>query len=400
MTKNQPMQPITEKELKDAINSINRRKSADYYNITIDHFLYSEDQIISILLLLINNIFRAGEIPDSLKIGLLSPIYKNKGSKHDATNYRGITVLPVLSKIFESIIKVRIQPNIQNMQNTSQRGFTKGASPRNAALPVEEANRTSADEKNNGYLVLLDAKAAFDKVVHSHLFRRIYQAGIQNKTWSLISNLHQETKSCIKWKSSNSEMFDVKMGVRKGGFLSADLYKLYINPLLDHLQNVSVRHRIGNIKNNNTGCADDVALISQDIYDSQIMVNMAVDFAKSEGYEFQPQKSVVIDIIEKNKKKTNTVKEIHLKMGDKPMPNVDRATHLGIIRTTSMKSNIRANVDENITKPRRSAYILFGTNFHGTNGLDPESLLHIYIKPMFYQSYYMAWNYYYRRRNH
>ena len=87
-------------------------------------------------------------------------------------------------------------------------------------------------------------------------------------------------------------------------------------------------------------------------------------------------------------------------MGDKPMPNVDRATHLGIIRTTSMKSNIRANVDENITKPRRSAYILFGTNFHGTNGLDPESLLHIYIKPMFYQSYYMAWNYYYRRRNH
>jgi hypothetical protein len=59
---------------------------------------------------------------------------------------------------------------------------------------------------SNGYLVLLDAKAAFDKVVHSHLFRRIYQAGIQNKTWSLISNLHQETKSCIKWKSSNSEM--------------------------------------------------------------------------------------------------------------------------------------------------------------------------------------------------
>ena len=129
MTKNQPIQPITEKELKDAINSINRRKSADYYNITIEHFLYSEDQIISILLLLINNIFRTGEIPDSLKIGLLSPIYKNMGSKNDATNYRGITVLPVLSKIIESIIKVRIQPNIKNMQNPSQRGFTNGASP-------------------------------------------------------------------------------------------------------------------------------------------------------------------------------------------------------------------------------------------------------------------------------
>jgi hypothetical protein len=178
MTKNQPIQPITEKELKDAINSINRRKSADYYNIMIEHFLYSEDQIISILVLLINNIFRTGDIPDSLKLGLLSPIYKNKGSKNDAINYRGITVLPVLSKIIQSIIKVRIQPNIQNIQNSSQRGFTKGA-PMNAAQPVEEAHRTFADEKNNGYLVLLDAKAAFDKVMHSHLFRRIYQAGIQ-----------------------------------------------------------------------------------------------------------------------------------------------------------------------------------------------------------------------------
>jgi hypothetical protein len=108
------------------------------------------------------------------------------------------------------------------------------------------------------------------------------------------------------------------------------------------------------------------------------MVNIAIDFAKSEGYELQPPKNVVIDIIEKNKKKTNTVKEIHLKMGDTPMPYVDRATHLGIIRTTSMKSNIQANVDENITKSRRSAYSLFGSGFHGTNGLDPESLLHIY----------------------
>ena len=121
------------------------------------------------------------------------------------------------------------------------------------------------------------------------------------------------------------------------------------------------------------------------------MVNMAVDFAKS---ELQPKTSVVIDIIEKNKKKTNTVTEIHLKMGDTLMPNVDRATHLGIIRTTSMKSNIQANVDENITKSRRSAYSLFGSGFHEGhwyNGLDPESLLQ--YKPMFYQSYYMAWNY-------
>jgi site-specific recombinase XerD len=44
----------------------------------------------------------------------------------------------------------------------------------NAALPVEEAYRILTDEKLNGHLVLLVAKAAFDKVIHSHLFRHMF----------------------------------------------------------------------------------------------------------------------------------------------------------------------------------------------------------------------------------
>jgi hypothetical protein len=61
------------------------------------------------------------------------------GSKNDAINYRGITVLPVISKIVKAVIRDRIQPLIHNMQNPTQRGFTKGSSLMNAALPVEEA---------------------------------------------------------------------------------------------------------------------------------------------------------------------------------------------------------------------------------------------------------------------
>jgi hypothetical protein len=57
--------------------------------------------------------------------------------------------------------------------------------------------------------------------------------------------------------------------------------------------------RNGNINNNNTGCVDDVALISQDIYGSQIMVNMAIDLAKSEGYELQPKKSPIVPPVSK-----------------------------------------------------------------------------------------------------
>jgi hypothetical protein len=55
----------------------------------------------------------------------------------------------------------------------TQRGFTKGSPPMNAALPVEEAYRILTDEKQNGHLVLLDAKAAFDKVMMFPIFSHI-----------------------------------------------------------------------------------------------------------------------------------------------------------------------------------------------------------------------------------
>jgi hypothetical protein len=50
----------------------------------------------------------------------------NVGSKNDAINYRGITVLPVISKIVKAVIRDRIQPLIHNMQNPTQRGLLAG----------------------------------------------------------------------------------------------------------------------------------------------------------------------------------------------------------------------------------------------------------------------------------
>ena len=67
--------------------------------------------------------------PETLKVGLLTPIFKNKGLKSQATNYRGIAVLPVISKIVETIIKPeRIQKQVIEALNRKQRGFTSGSS--------------------------------------------------------------------------------------------------------------------------------------------------------------------------------------------------------------------------------------------------------------------------------
>jgi hypothetical protein len=87
-------------------------------------------------------------------------------------------------------------------QNRKQRGFFSGSQPINSALPVAECYREVVDNNTEGQVILLDAKAAFDKVIHSHRERRVYQAGIDDKHWVLIKSLHENAESSIKWAGS------------------------------------------------------------------------------------------------------------------------------------------------------------------------------------------------------
>jgi hypothetical protein len=172
---------INSDEIMKAIRPINRGKSADYHGPTIEHIANAGKDMENLLLVITNEIFRQGKVPETLKVGLLTPIFKNKGLKSQATNYRGITMLPVISKIVETIIKDRIQKQVIETQNRKQRGFTSGSSPINSVLPVEECYREVVDNNTEGQVILRDAKAAFDKVIHSHMERRVYQAGIDDK---------------------------------------------------------------------------------------------------------------------------------------------------------------------------------------------------------------------------
>jgi hypothetical protein len=73
--------------------------SADYRGLTIEHIINAGKDMEKLLLLITNEIFKQERVPETLKAGLLTSIFKNKGLKTQATNYRGIAVLPVISKI-------------------------------------------------------------------------------------------------------------------------------------------------------------------------------------------------------------------------------------------------------------------------------------------------------------
>ena len=104
--------------------------------------------------------------------------------------------------------------------------------------------------------------------------RHVYHAGIPNPIRSLIESLPQGAMSIVKWARQISDMFYVNQGVKQGGVLNADLYKLYINPLLVHLEETNLGSKIGNVLCNATTCADDVTLMASSDEQMQVLINM------------------------------------------------------------------------------------------------------------------------------
>lgn len=84
---------------------IHTRASRNFRRITAENVIYGSNTFLNYLQKLINVSFANGHIPDSMKIGTLFPVFKNKGDIKNAKNYRGITVTPTLSKIMEKIQK-------------------------------------------------------------------------------------------------------------------------------------------------------------------------------------------------------------------------------------------------------------------------------------------------------
>ena len=337
LVRSQEISSVTHEEILNAIKSINKGKAADIYGVTIEHILNAGEAAIDFLQELINQIFNTGEIPDILKTGLLTPVYKKKGEKINSVNYRGITVLPVVCKIIEAIIRNRLRPICDNVQNPYQRGFMQNASPLNSALIHEEFIRESKDNNLTAYIILLDAKAAFDVVDHKHMLRRLFQAGIQDKHWTLIQSLHENATSSVKWEKNISEPFDVAQGVRQGGILSADLYKLYANPVMDRIQMSNIGGYIGKVLCNQRGCADDLTLNTNSSSESQVLTDIAVDNSDMERFQLQVKKSVEVIVHPKDKHSQKDSPKIYMR--DEEMSQVDSATHLGIIRSSSTQKH-------------------------------------------------------------
>ncbi len=161
-------------------------------------------------------LLKDGRVPPFLKEGVLKPVFK-KGDNSTPTNYRGITVTPVILKVMEHVLNRRHNLICDPSQSKLQKGFTAGQSSIDAALILSECIAEAKNNKTPLIVTTLDAQKAFDVVDHNSLLRKLYLDGIQDREWLLLKDMYTDLTSVVKWEGDLSESFSIRQGVRQGG---------------------------------------------------------------------------------------------------------------------------------------------------------------------------------------
>jgi hypothetical protein len=118
---------IDKNEILNCIKKLKCNKASGEDYITNEYIKATATQFINIYEKLFNVIFDTGIIPDIWLIGSIKPIFKNKGNKYDPNNFRPITILSCLGKLFTSILNDRLNTFSEEFKvlNESQCGFRK-----------------------------------------------------------------------------------------------------------------------------------------------------------------------------------------------------------------------------------------------------------------------------------
>ena len=163
--------PICYEEVLHAIAHLKSNRAPGTDGIPAEAYKKLSGNFISILTNLFNHILNTGHYPQQWSTGILTPVHKG-GSRYDPQNYRGITVLNCIGKIFTSILNSRITDwaEERSLIPESQFGFRKYRSMLDCIFILNTAIEVSMSQKKQLYVCYIDFKKAFDSINHKLLW--------------------------------------------------------------------------------------------------------------------------------------------------------------------------------------------------------------------------------------
>ena len=315
---------VEREEILQLLKQIKNSKSCGPTSIQNSLLKNHKDFFSTILATLINKSFLEGTFPELLKYANVIPIYKKK-DKHLCENYRPISLLSNIGKIYEKVFHKRLYEyfEINNIFYDMQFGFREKHSTEHALLSITEKIKSKIDNQDLTCGVFIDLEKAFDTVNHKILIKKLEYYGIKGLPLYWLTDYLTNRKQRVKIGNTYSNYQQITCGVPQGSILGPLLFLIYINDMhkaakystLYHFaDDTNLLYSNKNEKTLRKNINTDIELIFQWLCANRLSIN--VD--KTEFIIFKPQRKTI-------------KKRITLKLNGKTIFESKKICYLGLI---------------------------------------------------------------------
>lgn len=315
--------------------------------------------VITAITYLFNYMFTHEIWPDRWSTGTVTPLYK-ADSRLEPANYRPITLLSIMSKLFGSVVNARLQAFSEATGSISdeQGGFRPARGTPDQILILREILSSRKERGLPTYATYVDARKAYDTVWREKAYTNVYDSGIRGKLWRQLQEMHSNLTRRVRHPLGLTDPFDVQRGVAQGAVESPWLYSNFIDGLAKDLKNAKLGVRIAGRQVPLLMYADDVIVLASTQLELAQMNKIVSNFAYRNRFQFNGNKSAVMafNVSRAEKKKCETTD--WTLFGEK-VKVVPQYTYLGVL-TTENEASWKAHVNTAINKAkRRSADLLW-----------------------------------------
>ena len=311
---------------------------SDFFSVTAAHYLNGGQTTIKHFRFLVNVIILEIELASINEMNTAHAIVLHKGHGKDKTlssSYRTISSCPFIAKAVDIYLGDLSKDDWSAAQAPTQfQGH--GMSHELASLLLTTAIQNSLNSSIPLFVLLLDAKSAFDLVLREILVRRLYLDTTPDQRirfWDL--RLSNRTTYC-QWENNTMGPIKDELGLEQGGPNSSEMYKIYNNEQLTTAHESSFGTTISGISVASVGQADDTALISNDINQLQCLLNLSLLYCQKHQVQLSASKTKLL-VFSKHEsdyvKYAKLLSPLHI--GNTPIPFASTAEHVGVLRSVS-----------------------------------------------------------------
>jgi hypothetical protein len=356
---------IKEKDVEDVIKNINTNKAYGPDNISPKLIKEGGPAIVKILTKIFNKSLSLAKFPSLWKKANVLPIYK-KAEDFITTNYRPVSLLSILAKIFEKVVFKYLFAYFRDnfLISIWQSGFVPGYSTITQFTEIYDQFCKAVNGGKEIRVVFLDISKAFDRVWHAGLLHKLKSCGITGKLLEWLRDYLTDRHQRVIINGQSSTWGHIKAGVPQGSVLGPLLFLIFINDIAYVVRHCKIRL-----------FADDTCLyIEIDDPDTQAVqldedLESLNQWAKKWHVDFSPPKTKELVISRKREPPTHPVSHLD----NQPIQKVTQHKHLGLNLTSDLTWAI--HIKEIADKANRRLGILRSLKYK----LDRLSLERIYM---------------------